>query len=70
MSCIVLPSEKVHPDIAEGLSIAEITVTEDALCKAQAEDAFYQEILGLLRDNKRFSAKISLLYCNEYEGLL
>ena len=70
MSRIVLPSEKVHPDIAEELYVAEITVTEDALRKAQDEDAFCQEILGLLRTNERVSAKISLSHCDEHEGLL
>jgi hypothetical protein len=70
MSRIVLPEGKVHPDITKGSTVAEITVTEDALRKAQEEDMFCQEILGLLRANERFSAKISLSYCDKHEGLL
>jgi hypothetical protein len=50
--------------------LAEILIISNKIKEVQSQDPFCQEVLKLLRSNTRISTKISLVHCDEVNGLL
>ena len=66
---IMLPREKIHPDVRRDLDIAPIEEKEnegirERIVRGQATNDFCQKVKKMLNSRVRKSKKISLLYCS------